>query len=244
MAIDTTPEIERLVAEIQAAGNYAGPTEVIASALRELQGRQRCVRKLTTRRQKLALVAWAAYVLATIVAVAACAAEVESIVVTFPVLAINGLALVLLARPLYSWPLLAFGIAGPLVSVISAGLIIMFQWRPGQASGPVLAILCIYASLAFPAALFALRELLNWSDAPAPWWPVSMQFSLKSLLVLTTALCVVVPLVRFVIVNRSHSDFIIFGLFILITISFVGVAIYVFLYDRRRPSTGHTPVST
>jgi hypothetical protein len=244
MAIDTTPEIERLVAEVSAQGTFRNRTEVVEAALRLLRMHQQrglesaaTAIKPKSRRQKWALAAWTIQLALTIVAVAACAVRVESILGTLPALSINGLALVLLARPLCSWRVLAYGLSGPLVSVLCAALIFAFQWSPRQGAAPVLTILLAYATAAAVSAFLVLPEVLHWSSAPPIWPRFPWQYSLKSLLWLTTAVCILAAILRVLFIRAMLGGFIIFGLFVVVTSSLAAVPVYLFLADCRRRAT-------
>src|SRR5688572_20806012 len=74
-------------------------------------------------RRRGAIALWIAQVLATVVGVAACAAEIESILFTGPALALIGLVLALVTRPLRSWSVLLYSLSGPLMSAFCAALI-------------------------------------------------------------------------------------------------------------------------
>ena len=240
MAFDSTPEIERLVHEIRAHGTYASRTEVLAEALHLLNEHEpvqsrKCHTADTPKpnRRKLALGAWAAQVLVTIAAVVACAIDIETILTTGPALAISGLALALVAHPLRSWSMLGYSLSGPLVSAFCAALIALFQWGPNQAEDPILVILFIYALLSIPTALFVFPKILHWSTSPQSRTPLPWRYSLKSLLLVTTALCVAVPALRFLIVNVRRNDYVIFSIFVLVTMSLAGVAFFTFVAGRR-----------
>ena len=240
MAQHTTPEMERLIDEIYASGNYTSHSDVLNEALRSLHertrretGKTQLPRISPTRRRKLALGAWGAQVLTTIVAVVLCALDVETIIGTGPALTLSGLALVVLARPLRSARVLTYGLSGPLVCALGATLIAGFQWGPRDAATPILAILIVYACVSIPAALLAIRDLLPWQPAPEVRRPIPLQFSLRSLLLVTTALCVLITLFRFIFGSASEEP-IIFGTFVVVTICLVGVTLFLFVVDRHR----------
>jgi hypothetical protein len=196
--------------------------------------RQRVVSPhLQNARRRWAIAFWTAQVLATVVAVAACAIEIESILVTGPALAVVGLMLAIAARPLRSWSMLLYSLSGPLVSAFCATLIAALRWGPGEAEGPILGIFFIYAFLSIPTALMVFPEIRQWSTSPQSWlhWP--WRYSLKSLLLVTTALCVAVPALRFLFGNVRRNDTIIFSLFVLVTMSLVGFLLFVFVAGRR-----------
>jgi hypothetical protein len=238
MAFDSTPEIDRLVREIHAGGNYTGEADVITKALRLLRQQvhaQELNRQNSSKPilKKLALIAWAIQVLATITVVVACAIAVHSVLVIGPALTLSGLALALITQPLYSWSVFGYGLSGPLVCSLCALLILAQGWGPNEAEGPIQAISVIYAVISIPIALIVFPKILHWGAWPQPWgrWP--WRFSLKSLLLVTTATCLIVPLFRFLLTYSSRGDFIVFSLFAVVTMSLVGVSLAAFMAGRR-----------
>ena len=184
-------------------------------------------------RRRAAIALWTVQVLATVAALAACAAEIESILFTGPALAVIGLMLAIVTRPLRSWRVLLYSLSGPFVSAFCAALIAVFDWGPGDAEEPILAILFIYAFLSIPTALFVFREILQWSASPPTWSPLRWRYSLRSLLMVTTALCIAAPALRFLFVNVRRNDTIIFSLFVLVTMTLAGIALCAFVAGRR-----------
>jgi Arc/MetJ-type ribon-helix-helix transcriptional regulator len=241
MGPDSTPEIEFLVEAIRAEGNYASRAEVVEAALQLLRRQQQrdaqklfVLRSPKTRRQKWSIGLWAVKVLATIVAVIASAVDVESIVVTLPALTIAGLALVLLTRPLGSWKAFAYSLSGPLVSALCAALIAAFRWGTHDAQVPITTILFFYALYSIPAAIVIVPEFFRWLVAPHASAALPRQFSLKSLLFLTTGLCIALSVFGFVFRNSTHPDYLMFALFTLVTIGLVALAVTIFITDRHR----------
>jgi hypothetical protein len=188
-------------------------------------------RQAARRRGAIAL--WTAQVLATVAAVAACAAKIESILFTGPSLAVIGLILAIVTQPLRSWRVLIYSLSGPFVAAFCAALIVVFHWGPGEAEEPILAILFIYAFLSILTALFVFPEILQWSALPPTGPPLRWRYSLRSLLMVTTALCIAAPALRFLFVNVRRSDTIIFSLFVLVTMTLAGIALCAFVAGRR-----------
>jgi hypothetical protein len=241
MATESTPEIDLLAEEIRAQGNYASRDEVITAALRLLrQQQQRDVQKLfvprspKTRRQKWAIGLWAVQVLVTIVAVIACAVDVESVVGTLPALSTAGIALALLTRPLGSWKVIVFSLSSPLISALCATLIAGFPLSPRDAQVPITTTLFFYALYSIPAAIVVVPDIVRWSVAPYALARLPRQFSLKSLLILTTGLCIALPALGFVFRNSTHPDYLMFALFTLVTIGLVALAATILIIDRSR----------
>jgi hypothetical protein len=240
MSPEATPDIERLIDEIYAGGGYASRNDVLVAALSLLRERSSeeaaplPARKKSARRRKWAISAWALQFLTTAVAVVACAAEVESIVATGPALTFIGLAFVTLTRPVCAARLFAYGVSAPFVCAFCAALIVLFEWGPGEAAVPILVVLSIYALVSLPAALLVLPELLRWQPAPAPGGPFSWQFSLRSLLAVTTAFCVLITITRLMFANSSRGEPFVFGIFVAVTLSLTVILLFVFIVDRRK----------
>jgi hypothetical protein len=66
-------------------------------------------------RRRAAIALWTVQVLATVAALAACAAEIESILFTGPALAVIGLILAIVTRPLRSWRVLLYSLHGSVI---------------------------------------------------------------------------------------------------------------------------------
>ena len=240
MPTEATPDVERLIDEVYAGGGYASRNDVLVAALSMLRQRSAkeavppLARTKSSRRRKWAIAAWGLQFLTTVVAVVACAAEVESIIATGPALTFSGLALVTLARPVCAARLFAYGISAPFLCAFCAALIVLFEWGPGEAALPVLVVLSMYALVSLPAALVVLPELLRWQPAPTPGGPFSWQFSLRSLLAVTTAFCVLITIIRLMFANSSRGEPFVFGIFVAVTLGLTVILLFVFIADRRK----------
>ena len=137
-----------------------------------------------------ALGLWLAQAVMITVAMIAAAIRLETIVGTGPVLSVIGLALARATRSLRSWAERLFALSGSLISEFCALLIAIFRWGPDQARHPILTIGAIYILLAIPIAWESLRQILQWQIDATSREGTFWRFSLKSLLILTTAACV------------------------------------------------------
>jgi hypothetical protein len=234
-------ETERLVEEIYARGGFESRQDVLAQAVRlldaEAQSEQIARGAVDTgrRRRKWTIVALLVQLAVTIFAVAACAVDIETILYSGPALALSGMATVALGRPLCSRPVVAYGLSAPLVCAVGAALIVAFKWGPGEAEEPILVLLAVYTALiAIPAAVIALPVVFQWQPMRVDRKPFNWQFSLRSLLLVTTAACILVPIVKFAFTERSPNDLWIFGIFIVLSIGLVGLSIFLFVHDLSR----------
>ena len=105
-------------------------------------------------------------------------------------IAIIGFALAGVTRQLHSFQVLIVSLSAPLVSALCAALIVIFSWGPNEAVWPICSLLTVYSVVAIPALVFAYAHIAKSSESPKQAW----QFSLKSLLILTTVICVVLAL--------------------------------------------------
>lgn len=96
---------------------------------------------------------------AILIAVAAAAIEIETIVGSGPLLSVTGLFISLASfranRPLG----LYFGLSAPTISLLCCTLIVFFTWGPAQAYSPILSLLIVYALISTPFGILAYREL-------------------------------------------------------------------------------------
>lgn len=93
--------------------------------------------------------------LVTQVGLLACFLDVESIVVTGPVLTVTGLFTTLLIRKRAEfWIGTLYGLSGPAISLFVLALIAVLRWNPGEAQDPVSGIALAYAIVFWPVGLF------------------------------------------------------------------------------------------
>lgn len=195
----------------------------------------RSTRPLRTGREKWAIGLWLFQVLGTVATLIAALVEVETIIATFPVLSLLGLSLALIARPLHSWLVVAFGLSAPLVCALCAASIAVFDWGPRSAQDPIARILQVYGLVTVPlaAGAFLRIETRGWHpQGTARDW----RYSLRSMLLLMTALCVVFVLIRIVVLSATGASFG-FGLFSLVAIGFSALVLSFFLSDPAPPAT-------
>ena len=211
MPLELQPELQRRIDSARRAGDYGSDAEVISAALDALAKLANARGETTqagepikpmSRRQKAAIGLLAAQCVTVLIALAAATVEIESIVWSGPALAAIGVALAYTARPLHSFAVTAFGLSGPMLAAFGAGLIAAFGWGPNSAKVPITSLIAIYALIAVPWAVFSLRRILAWTSAPLPQFV--WQFSLKSLIVAMTALCLLLVLLRGAMMLRGE----------------------------------------
>ncbi len=233
-------ETEQLVEEIYARGQYGSREEVVMHAVQQLHERARVELPAgapghQTNRRKWTIVASLLQFAITAIAIFACAIDVESILFSGPALTLSAMATVVLARPLCSRRVMVYGLSAPLVCALGAFLIAIFNWGPGDAEEPILLLLTLYGIfVAMPAAIVAIPVVFRWQPVPDERRPFSWQFSLRSLLLVTTAACILIPILRYAFADPSPGDIGVFGTFILAAISLVGLSLFVFANDLRR----------
>jgi hypothetical protein len=159
-----------------------------------------------------AICAWVVYVLAANAMLVASAIDVETILATGPTLTVAGLLLAYATRPLRSRGVLIVALSGPLMAAFIALNIAMFQLGPHEAQQPVTLMLACYLFLFWPAALYSLFLLIRWNTptSPHPRW---MQFSLKTLLIAMTAMCVSIVIARQYLGSFGPSEGVFFAVF-------------------------------
>ncbi len=152
--------------------------------------------------------------LALCVALVLAALQIESIVVTGPLLAVAGYALAIVSWRLSSWRVFALAISAPAATACIAAVIASFRMGPGRAQPIVPLLLCCYAVLAVPVAIHVVKLMLRKPGEfrSFSWSPESRyQYSLKSLLILMTGACVVCFFLRWALQIVSGRDFTVFA---------------------------------
>src|SRR5262245_61278938 len=128
-----------------------------------------------------------------------------------------GLLLAAVTSRLDSWALMLFSLLGPVICALGASLIAINGWGPAQAANPIRVLLGIYVLGALPLAVSSLVPILNWEVILLPSQRRVWQYSLKSLFVLMTAVCVLAAATQFVVrnltVNLRRDESLIFFLF-------------------------------
>jgi hypothetical protein len=207
--------------------SMAQETSIVASLPRDVKGPG-------ARGKRWALGLWSAQVVMTVAAIIAAAIKLETIVGTGPILSVIGLALARATRPLRSWAAQLFALSGPMVSAFCALLIAVLHWGPDVARRPILTIGAIYILLAIPIAWQSLQQVLQWQVDATSREGTLWQFSLKSLLILTTAAGVLLLPARWILKELPLANFSIgFGLYAGVTAALAGVALWRFVSRRR-----------
>src|SRR4051794_13123356 len=140
--------------------------------------------KARPRRQNLATGLFVVQLSLAFIALVVCWFNVESIIVTGPLLVLVGLALAVAVRPLGTWTPLFLGLSGPLVSALIAFLIAAFRLQPQQAEWPVFTIFAIYLVLIVPISVVTFGQIRAWDarlSRSRAW-----RYSIRSLLGLMT----------------------------------------------------------
>ncbi len=194
----------------------------------DLEPRRRSVRR------DLATGLYAVQVVLTLAAPIAACVQTESIIATGPAASIFGLGLAVVTRPLRSWAVTLFGISASLMSALCAALIAMFDWGPEVARAPVITILATYTLLVIPLAVKAWRQLWNWQPDESSQRPLVLRYSLKSMLWATSALCVLLVVVRLAVDYVKISAPFGFGLYALISVAIIGIVTVYFMADMTQ----------
>jgi hypothetical protein len=186
----------------------------------------------------LAIGLWALQLVAAAIAFFACLVDVESIVGTGPALSIVGLLLALATRRLNSWSAVAFGLSGPLVCALGAALIAVGDWSPGEAQQPITILLGAYFLMVMPLAVVSRFAILRWQPVELGKRDHRWRYSMKMLLILMTAVCVVATVGRFVARNFIFGQLVgegyAFMTFALAAALLSGAILWRFLARRRR----------
>jgi hypothetical protein len=185
-----------------------------------------------TAREKWAIALAIAQLLVMFVAVIAAWVNVESIIGTGPALSIIGLALAIVSMPCRSWIVLSFALSGPLVCMLGALLIARLHWGPSEASRPIAVLLSVYFVAALPLSAMARRRINTWLPTQAAHAPAVWHYSLKSLLALTTAVCLIIAVVRPIVAAAGPGDYFIFDLFNVATAALTCGSVYLFIGRR------------
>jgi hypothetical protein len=197
--------------------------------------------RIRPSRQIWAIVLLAMQCVAAIAAWVAARFTVESIVVTGPLLTIIGLALAVAVRRIDVWMPLLFGLSAPVLSALGALIIAVFHLGPDAAQRPILAILSVYLICLVPVAMVVFYQILQWPVYPFVGAPRAWRYSLKALLVLMTAVCVLTALLAGIAKSISRDFPLAFGAFGSVTIVLVGLVARQFYVCRRRM---HEPLTT
>jgi hypothetical protein len=162
----------------------------------------------------------------------AAAIEVETIIWSGPILTISGLVNAIIARSSASWTKLFLGLSGPLVCALIAVCIAVFNWNPNDAEKPTIVIMTLYLFVFLPVSVVALRQEFN-VHADADGAVPRLQFSMKSLLIAVTAICLVIAVVRFLL-GSLRADDLIFQTYAFVVVTLSAAVIWRFAAYRRR----------
>ena len=191
-------------------------------------------------RRNIALTLCVIQIVLAFVLPAAASVQIESILGTGPALSVVGLMLAIAARPLGSRAVTLFALSAPLVSELGASLIAWFDWGPRQAHYPIVFISTFYAVLVLPLAALTLRLLWIWPPNESQSQPLVWQYSLRSMLWTTTALCILLVLTKLAVTYERISASIGFGIFAIVTIVLITAVSIVSMRANRSKPTQNT----
>ena len=110
-------------------------------------------------------------------------------------------------------------------------MIAIFHWGPDQARDPILAIGAVYILLAIPIAWQSLQHILQWRINAESSEGYAWRFSLKSLLIFTTAAYILLLPARWIVKELPFTNFSIgFGLYAGVAVVLAGVALWRFVF--------------
>jgi hypothetical protein len=119
--------------------------------------------------------------------------EIESIVVSGPILSLSGLVSAAWCAARGRTRGLYFSASVPTIAVVCFALINGLGWGPSQAQTPIATLLVVFAAASIPLGVFALREADGWANVPKRG-PV--QFRIATLLWLMAAVSLPLALFR------------------------------------------------
>jgi len=159
----------------------------------------------------IGLTAWVVQLIATVGMLLAAFIEIEWIMAAGPLLSISGLLMAISARRCQSVVVLSYGLSGPMMCALCATLIAVNSWGPEESRLPIGAIIIVYAILAVPLAIVAFLRIRRPPGESTGSPPRVWQFSLRSMLVLMTVVCVLIVVAQFFIRNVSRDESYLFG---------------------------------
>ena len=196
--------------------------------------------KTKPRRQILAIALFIAQLLTALAALVASWLNVESILVTCPLLVAVGFALAVAVRPLGTWTPLMLGLSGPLVSAFIAFMIAAFRLEPRDAEWPVLGIFAVYLVAIVPISIVASDQIHQWHDRLSQ--PRAWRYSIRSLLGLMTVVAILTAALASFI-KTMYNFPVAFAAFGSAAIVLAGVVVWRFLIQRRRmPHPSRRPI--
>jgi hypothetical protein len=179
-----------------------------------------------------AIILWGGELVAALALLIGAAIHIESILVLGPLLAIIGLMLGLLTPRLQSWPALVFASSGPIVTAIVALMIAVFELQPPEAQTPVVAVLFGYLLFMLPLAGFTLIKIYRCESTTfnlAPSW----QFSLKTLLIVMTGVCLVAASANLLADAMYLGDRTVFGGYAMVAFALSAAVVWRFIAMRK-----------
>jgi len=192
------------------------------------------VRPSRSPSDKIRVALGATLLLAIVGGTIALLAEVESVVFTFPLCAVVGLSLAVGARRLSSWRTFLWAMSAPIAVITCAMTIAVFELNPREAGIPIRCLWCVYAALAVPLGLPAMRTLVAWRSREHARRTGVWRFQVKFLLIQTLVLSVVLAMVK--MFSGAHTDYMMFASGSAAIIFIGGVVVSAFVAEIRSAS--------
>jgi hypothetical protein len=183
--------------------------------------------------KQLAIALCVIQILAAIAMLIAAIVEIETILFVGPILSVIGLLHGFITRGFRSWSTLLFALSAPLVCGLIAMLIAACRWNPTEAHDPVVTITSVYLIFTAPLAALVLRRTRRLDTLPLSLTPAPWQFSLRSLLVLMTVVCILMVAGKILIDAMLQGDRLIFSGFALLVVALSGVVLWLFIAHQK-----------
>jgi hypothetical protein len=195
--------------------------------------------------KNFAISLWLAQVLAAIAMLIAVIVDIEYILVTGPILAAIGLLLALAMTSIQSWSTLTFALSAPFVAAFISLLIAVFELGPTEARTPAIVVLISYLILIWPIAFMSFLRIVRWRTVANRANRPIVQFSLKTLLIVMTATCLLIAAGKLLFDTMPADETYMFGGFTLLVFVLSGGVVWKCLaYPYRGKKSDSSPRRT
>jgi hypothetical protein len=186
------------------------------------------------------LIIWFAQFLTSFAAAFLANWNLRSILYTGPVLSLLGVLFASATCSRRSWSCLILGLSAPSICALCALLIAAFRLGPQWETGwPIAVILVIYSIAISPLAVVVLLGLRRTSpdkEVAPPW-----RFSMKTLLGITTVVCLLSMPLRFAVeLVELRADSALFILFAIFIVALSALVAWRFAVRRRALASGES----
>ena len=171
----------------------------------------------------------------------AAAMEIESILVTGPLLTIIGLLFATVTRRIGSIAVLVYGLSGPLMCALCAGLIAYYSWGPEPSRRPINSIIVAYTALIAPVAIGTFYRIRRFPAQSYARQPYAWRYSLKSMLVVMTAVCVLIAATQTLMRLVPRGESLIFGGYALVCVTLSAIVVWRFVAANGLPPGSRMP---